>query len=82
MALVLLDIESLPDPVLTQICVTIWHHQAAMSQQYATSIGSDTGLVPNRWQAIIWTNYGLIYCHIYISLWHNELNTCIRFQYV
>ena len=26
-----------------------------------TSIGSDNGLAPNRWQAIIWTNYGLFH---------------------
>ena len=35
--------------------------------------GSDNGLVPNRWQAIIWTNDGPIYCHIYVSLGLYEL---------
>ena len=29
-------------------------------------IGSDNGLVPNRWHAIIWTSYGLIRWGIYM----------------
>ena len=49
--------------------------------QYVT-IGSDNGLAPNRdnglapnrRQAIIWTNDGLIYWHIYASLSLNELS--------
>ena len=41
--------------------------------QYAL-IGLDIGLVPNRWQAIIWTNDGLVYWRIYASLGLNELN--------
>ena len=40
--------------------------------QYS-SIGSDNGLVPNRWQAIFWTNGGLVYWCIYASLGLNEL---------
>ena len=28
-------------------------------------IGSDNGLSPNRWQAILWTNDGLVYWRIY-----------------
>ena len=43
------------------------------SNQYYGSIGSDNGLVPNRWQAIIWTNDGIVYWHIYTSLCPNEL---------
>ena len=35
-------------------------------------IGSDNGLVPNRQQAIIWTNDGLVYWGIYASLGLNE----------
>ena len=33
-----------------------------------SSIGSDNGLVPNRRQAIIWTNDGIVYRRIYASL--------------
>ena len=36
-------------------------------------IGSDNGLVPNRRQAIIWTNAGVVNCRIYASLGLNEL---------
>ena len=31
-------------------------------------IGSDNGLAPSRRQAIIWTNVGLAYGRIYLSL--------------
>ena len=37
------------------------------------SIGSDNGLAPNRRQAIIWTNVGMLYWRIYASLGLNEL---------
>ena len=41
-------------------------------RQYG-SIGSDNGLAPRRWQAIIWNNVGM-YWHIYASwLGLNEL---------
>ena len=43
-------------------------------KQYA-SIGSDNGLKPVWHQAIIWTNDGLIYWCIYVSLSLNELMT-------
>ena len=36
-------------------------------------IGSDNGLAPNRCQAIIWTNDGIVYWCIYVSLSLNEL---------
>ena len=36
-------------------------------------IGSDNGLAPSRWQAIIWTNDGIVYWRIYASLGLNEL---------
>ena len=36
-------------------------------------IGSDNGLVPNRWQAINWINDGMLYLCIYASLGVNEL---------
>ena len=50
--------------------------------QYA-STGSDNGLAPYRRQAIIWTNFGLVYRPIYASLGLNEqskssANTHIR----
>ena len=38
------------------------------------SIGSDNGLAPNRRQAIIWTNVGMLYRRIYASLGLNELS--------
>ena len=31
-------------------------------------VGLDKGLVPNRQQAIIWNNDGIVYWHIYASL--------------
>ena len=37
-------------------------------------IGSYNGLVPNSREAIIWTNDGPIYWHIYASLGLSELN--------
>ena len=37
------------------------------------SIGSDNGLVPNRRQAIIWTNDCLVYWRIYASLGLNDI---------
>ena len=37
------------------------------------NIGSNNGLVPNRRQAIIWTNDSLFYWRIYASLGLNEL---------
>ena len=40
---------------------------------YQTSIGSDNGLAPNRWQAIIWTNDGLVYCCLHALLDLSEL---------
>ena len=44
------------------------------NQQYS-NIGSDNGLVPTRWQAIIWTKDGLGWWRIYASLGLNELTT-------
>ena len=32
------------------------------------SMGSENGLAPNRWQAIIWTNSGLVKWHILVLL--------------
>ena len=39
-----------------------------MSDWQYVIIGSGNGLVPNRWQAIIWTNYGMVYWRINTSL--------------
>ena len=47
--------------------------------QYAI-IGSDDGLVPIRWQAIICTNDGLVYWRIYVSLGVDELNPTLFSQ--
>ena len=43
-----------------------WNSHGSNSQ-YA-SIDSDNGLGPNRWQAIIWANDGLVYWQLYESL--------------
>ena len=37
------------------------------------STGSDKGLVLNKWQAIIWSNVGMFYWHVYASLGLNVL---------
>ena len=44
------------------------------SWQYVI-IGSNNSLVPNRQQAIIWTNVGQVYWRIYSSLGPNELTS-------
>ena len=44
------------------------------------SIGSDNGLVPNRRQAIIWSNVGMFYWPIYASLGLNELNNMVSMR--
>ena len=51
-----------------------WNFSKGSNYQYS-SIGSDNGLAPVRWQAIIWINDGLVYWCIYVSLSLNELNT-------
>ena len=54
-----------------QFCVSLfkfhWNLSKMPNQKQASS-GSHNGLVVNWWQAIIWTNDGLVYCHIYASL--------------
>ena len=40
---------------------------------YKASIGSGNGLVPNRRQAIAWTNDDPVHWHIYAALGGNEL---------
>ena len=47
------------------ILIDIW--------QYG-STGSDNGLVLSRQQAIIWSNIGMLYWHIYASPGFNELS--------
>ena len=42
------------------------------SNEHYASIGSDNGLVPNRRQAIIWTNDGLVYWRICVSIGLSE----------
>ena len=36
-----------------------------MSNQQWASVGLDNSLVPNRWEAIVWTDAGLIYGRFY-----------------
>ena len=40
------------------------------------SIGSDNGLALKRRQAIIWSNVGMFYWPIYVSIFINELTLC------
>ena len=49
------------------------HSQGSNWQHF--SIGLDNDLVPKRRQAIIWTNGGLVYWHIYASFGLNALRT-------
>ena len=45
-----------------------------ISIQQKANIGSDNGLAPSGWQAIIWTNDGLVSCRIYVTRpWYQEL---------
>ena len=37
------------------------------------SIGSENGFSLNSWRAIMWSNVGMFYWHIYVSLSLNEL---------
>ena len=39
-------------------------------------MGSDNGIVPDKQQAIIWTNNGSVWWHIYVSLCLSELIAC------
>ena len=47
----------------TEICC-----QGFIWQWQWVSMGSKNGLAPNRWQAIIWTNSGLVKWHILVLL--------------
>ena len=47
--------------------------QTILSNWQYTSIGLDNGLVPIRWQTIIWADDGLVYWRIYASLDLDEL---------
>ena len=60
--------KPLPEPMLTQIYVTIsshnelthWSRVAHICVSKVTIIGSDNDLSPGRRQAIIWTNAGIL----------------------
>ena len=54
------------------VAMSQWFNAFRPKGQYAL-IGSDNGLAPNRRQAIIWTNDGIVYWRIYASPGHNEL---------
>ena len=43
-------------------------------------LGSDNGLAPNRRQAIIWTNDGVVWWRIYAFIGLNELDNWVIFQ--
>ena len=43
-----------------------------------THTGSDNGLAPNWWQAILWTNADAIHWRIYAALGRDELNDDTR----
>ena len=51
-------------------CKYHWH----LFVEQQTSIGSDDRLAPNRWQAINWNKYGLVYLRIYAPRGLYELN--------
>ena len=56
-------------------------HCTEICSQYSkykfATIGSDNGLVPNRQQAIIWTNDGLVNWNIYASQSLEELSAIL-----
>ena len=67
------DNKLLYEPMLTQICVTLWHHRATkihvlthwwrvthICVRKLTTIASDNGLLPRWYQAIIWTKAGIL----------------------
>ena len=53
------------------ISMDLIHNKSAL-------IGSDNGLSQNRWQAIIWTNDGLVYWRIYVSM--KDMNKIDQYQ--
>ena len=56
----------IPIQICTKFC------SQSSNQQY-TSIGSDNGMMLNRWQTIIWTIDGLFYWRIYTKPWWVEM---------
>ena len=54
------------DEYLTEVCFEGWNYQYS-------GIGSDNGLALTGQQAIMWTNDGLIWWLIYVSLGLGEL---------
>ena len=61
-----------------------WHFNEICSQGHYwqwISIGSDTGLAPNRRQVIIWTNAGPIHWRIYAAIGIDELTFPERFYW-
>ena len=40
---------------------------------FTINIGPGNGMTSNNWEAIIWTDDGLFYWHIYASIGLNEL---------
>ena len=60
MACCLFSTKPLPIPMLTYNVVTHWGRETHICVGEHANIGSDNGLSPNRRQAIIWTNAGIL----------------------
>ena len=60
---------------LVRKCQFHWSLFLGVQWHYVT-IGSDDGLAPSRWQAIIWIYDGLCYWHICASVGLSELTHC------
>ena len=57
-----------------KFCILIFFYVCTEGSNYQySSIGSDDGLVPIRWQAIIWTNADPVHWSIYAALGGDEL---------
>ena len=56
-------------------CISIEISLKFISRELTDNKTTDNGLVPNRRQAIIWTNAGLFYWRIYAPLGFNDMMT-------
>ena len=76
--LIMISLRFVPKGIINNIPSSVqimaWRRSAS-NWQYSI-IGSDNGLAPIRRQAIVWTNDGLVWWHIYASLVLNEFNCC------
>ena len=67
---IVMTLTHLPLDKMAAFLQTICSWRSSWQQ---SSTGSDNGLAPNRWQAIIWTNADLIHWCIYVALGGEEL---------